>query len=535
MKNLYLFLLFLVPYKAFLQDLTTPIKFSNITPIWNHYAIDSSRIGQENFDGTSHLIYFLQLIDENERMYIVHFDIFELYDGAFIECIDLNTGKQIWHQNTGKVLDGTKEYPNAIRINEEGYVELLSSRNTEPNGPQFGYGLCQAVIREYDRHTGELIDTRMKENPEMENKFPWYLNFNPILKLKNDEIVFLWEDVEDSTYSMYLSYYNKEFKLYKEDTISFPLKYYKSFRWYKPLKINEDTIVNIRHHSQQYPLDHTEQAKLDSLQLIMDIYDGNFNFVSSYDLAEHIPYTWEIIIHERNENDFSILCKDSIDIIGVDPYTALVIINYDGTHQETIDLKQTKFQEIEYYKLKNEDGSLIILNKHLEVGDKWYWEFYKSDGNGNLTKIKSSIIKSDEINYLLLIKCDIVDDMVLAHYMNIFNDYPNPQKRAFGTVAIDAREINLISSTYDDNDDVTGLNAQIFPNPSTGNFNLNTIELPAGSQIILRDMQGHEVHKSSVGFDERYEADMHHLPAGIYPYTISHNNVIIYEGKWVKE
>ncbi|MCB0692357.1 MAG: hypothetical protein KDC16_11985 [Saprospiraceae bacterium] len=90
-----------------------------------------------------------------------------------------------------------------------------------------------------------------------------------------------------------------------------------------------------------------------------------------------------------------------------------------------------------------------------------------------------------------------------------------------------------VSSTYNINkDDLWSL--KCFPNPSPGIFRLEA-EGMIGYDLIIQDIKGSQIYHAIIGSNGKAEADLSYLPAGLYPYTITHEGRVVYSGKWVKE
>ena len=76
-----------------------------------------------------------------------------------------------------------------------------------------------------------------------------------------------------------------------------------------------------------------------------------------------------------------------------------------------------------------------------------------------------------------------------------------------------------------DLEDITKMNVSIYPNPSTGKFNVNTKEMMMGKTVVtLYNVLGAKVHSQSIDMNGKTaEINAEGLPSGIYSLQLINN------------
>ncbi|MCB0692432.1 MAG: T9SS type A sorting domain-containing protein [Saprospiraceae bacterium] len=175
------------------------------------------------------------------------------------------------------------------------------------------------------------------------------------------------------------------------------------------------------------------------------------------------------------------------------------------------------------------DDELYILG-YYERLDQYYIDFIKI----NSINQQSEVIGSS--HFLCKVGERIIpnkvhtlpnNDILVAY--EFYFPQNNIESNAGFYLCYDAMSIGLSST-----DNLVTKDALVFPNPSSGIFHFKA-EGMTGYDLIIQDIKGSQIYHTTINSNGKAEADLSHLLAGLYPYTIMHEGRVVYSGKWVKE
>ncbi|RLD52898.1 MAG: hypothetical protein DRJ05_17015, partial [Bacteroidetes bacterium] len=110
--------------------------------------------------------------------------------------------------------------------------------------------------------------------------------------------------------------------------------------------------------------------------------------------------------------------------------------------------------------------------------------------------------------------------------------YENPDSPIYDIVLLKFDSNGgLVTSTQENTPPILISDFSIFPNPGSDCLNINSAKKDL--QIRLFDLSGKLVLEK--GFEKSVSLNTSQLPKGVYSYQILQNNILLENGKWVKE
>ncbi|MEZ4909135.1 MAG: hypothetical protein R2771_16170, partial [Saprospiraceae bacterium] len=357
------FILFVQISYSQTESVYEAFEFEDYKPVWQHVVIDSTIIGKFKeinpytddsifYNGFSH---FISIADY--CVHPVYFDssiiLTEMMNGfadkckgAFIQCIDMQTGEVKWTNLYDLRTESREEYPERAFINDAGQYELIGHRRDGryPNS-QDGWINSLLSVRKYNKETGELEDRVMiSEDDSLAMKMipPYFSGFSAVLK----SYLYPYGNGYQYIYQFankYKNYYlDAESHIIDTAYIDYDYDLYSVFR--KTYLTDDDKFKKLDYISNRYY--YWDQP--DTLKLFYTVYDRDFNLEYEKSIAEEIKHCYSY--------NFSYIDKDYFIIAGEDrdPHQS-----YDTTLNITYAMFDKNADLIEEITLYNEDGSPI--------------------------------------------------------------------------------------------------------------------------------------------------------------------------------
>jgi len=530
--RIYLFLIFVVVFNHLSSQINPApyqnFEFENYQPKWKHVFLDSTAIGNYIIlgedtlynNGWSHIS-----SGNNSYNHIVNNSSFisvlptglNFIEGGFIEKLDIKTGRSIWKNYFDLRNYDRKEWPYYIFLNSENILEILSFRQLYkdpwplPNPLWLNSRLSK---REYNPLTGILnnnyfadeFDSRTCKmaNPFRLNSnlniylFPYqygyqYIRQRPI----DDKIEIINKFLNDSSYIIKdsLLYINYQYPQIKRSELFY---------------ITTDSLLFMMHSK---VVDDNVQ---DSFEILLFWFDRNFNIIDSFNLSDDLPYSDNYRIVNTSNNSIIISGKSHFESNLIQFYS---IFNFNGDLIETVYLKDNNNTPFilgfsSAIKLKYDTGSLFF-SRDKQFGN-WYLKIHKSDGNGNLTQLKSlKVIPNDhEIDPKYLYQLDNGD--IILKCLDRNKDYYDRLEDPSAQVLVYFPAADLGIKTFVE-DDITfeGKELSLYPNPSSENLNIEFSDRFDGF-IQISDLMGRIILVKYIQSDSKTNVDISNLTKGIY-------------------
>lgn len=522
--NLIIFLLSCISLQA--QDYLRPLTFNGIQPSWQKFIIDSTTLNDPKKNGFDHLTTTFLLVEESDEVaYFIHWDFSERYQGAFIQKRNVGTGEVLWTSLYNLSNSERHEFPRSAYLDEDGNLAIVNLRNNDPEFSTFVWFKASPSVRIYNKANGQLLKNIHANEPINDNNqilFYTGLGNTMTRSLNNDIVFFEIKNNFGNSYTKIQTFDNFCFhKNTKSDTTINAFPYFN----YSHLNIlKSKQVFTFRHNHSQNPQDLFENQNFNQYSYISDIYEDDFLTKKSADLTGVFPYNWQIDFSGDNGIEYWLICGDSTNI---DRFTeksskALVFVSIDGTVKEIIDFGDNRYERIYAIKEPNTVGAYIITQDYIQKldtsTDEYVSEiiFWKSDGNGNLSKLHTLNYRDDRtltISSASLIGKNIVLGTYMRKYENVSDIFPKYQMKGLLGFNID-----LISSTneYSQTKPIFSL----YPNPTSNIINIQGIDQDVNFKIYT--LQGQMLNQGK-SLDQ--QIDTHLLPNGLYIFEIQNKYV----------
>lgn len=528
MKFIFLSILIYCCGSIFSQDYLRPIKFNDFSPNWQQFIIDSTTINDPKKNGFEHLTSNFILVEEsNEIAYFIYWDFSKNYQGAFIQKRNLITGATLWTSLYNLSNSDRHEYPRSAYLDGNKNLVIVNLRNNDPDFSTPVWFKASPAFRIYDKNNGDLIQYIHANEPITEdNQILFFTGLNNMSVVSSNSSM-IHMQIKPMSNSNTLLYIKKEFNnegFFTSIDTSFhqrPFPYYFD-NGFNILKNNE--IFSLSHSHSQSSQQLYESENFNKYNCTTDIYDQNFLLKNSTDLTGVFPYNWKINYSGDNGNEYWLLCGDST---ASDRYTnnsskALVFVGFDGRVKEIIDFKDNKFERIYAAKMPSEVGALIITQDFIEKRDAATGDFvteiifWKSDGNGNLTKLQSFDYRDDRtlsISSVSLVGKNLILGTYMRKYEKITDLFPKYQMK--GLLGYNFDMLTSINETIQNKSLI-----KIFPNPSTTIVNVEGVSEDVNVNIF--DNQG-RLFKTLKSFER--QLDISNLPVGTYIFDVRNKDI----------
>lgn len=393
-----------------------PFDFENYAIKWQKPVIDTSlkdifkQINPYNgdsifYDGFSHFYgYDILQVDpvfyEDKVFIIEQFGSVLNSEGAFIICLNRNSGEVIWENGYDLRNLSHREYPSYAYINSAGQLELLGYREdkTYEQFPQFYWKYAKMNIRKYDVNTGELVDWILTDEEDKLTAELWPTT--PLLSIGVKSKIYPYNDQEyqylelsDTLKSIVLDSIS-----HIKDTIINKRLLHKynstvQFKMYRTNK-NENLVF-------MYDCPFGSNNIADSSELYLMKIDNNNNLITDKDIKAELKPTdnpvWTYNIFS-NDDYIIFVGEEHVDIGDTTvPLMFYTVFDSDANKKEEILLRDENGNPYYYgdysarvgqvLKLKYEPGILIFASEYGSDGYH-YLNIFKTDGAGNYTMVK---------------------------------------------------------------------------------------------------------------------------------------------------
>lgn len=383
-----------------------PLEFENYTPTWQHTMIDTSIIGEFRgvknnmdtfyYDGFTHLsssdIYHVKPVFYDGKVYLVTLSDFVATTGAFIQCLDLETGIVIWETAYDLRHDTRKEWPRIAYINHQGQLEILGHRlNTllpQPLKPLWRISLM--TVRKYNAETGQLEQRTIVDEHDQKAKLienPFSLFGSRVLGTYFYPYEAKYQYITTVPYKSYIL----DSTSYTIDS-SFARNELPSGIIYAGLyKTPENHFVSILHTTNAV----LYETQKDSFDIRFRLYDRELSDLQTVNIG-HLVSKADYFNCEYADDDYFILYsneeqKNGNQITNICRYT---LFRTDGEFIEEVTLEDENGKPLiiepgsgQALKLLHQDGMIIFTH---EKDDKSYsyLSIFKTDGKGNLLRVQ---------------------------------------------------------------------------------------------------------------------------------------------------
>ena len=470
----------------------------------------------------------------NEDLYIFEIRSYNFFEGGFVAKLDLNSGTKIWAapfdlRNTDK-----RQYPAYISINNKGNLDVLVYI---PRRDGIPWSSSYMGIRHYDAKNGELINFEQSDPNDSLNLRMYAINPG-----YSGSRLF----PEDNNYR-YINYYNRgtylKYESYLIDKNGHVLKDTFAERPFDLLievayckKISDDKILNIRRTTVQNPLNRKDTFKLYFEVLGMD----NLEEIVYKEITNEVPAAYHHELIEASDDHFIIRSSDFV-LINSEYVRKSYLTSFDieGNIIENIALvnedSSPMYGDFAYgIKLKYEKGMLIFVSGKTE-DDHWKMSIYKSDGNGNINKLKEIKITPTNHQIVPAKVYQLENGDILFNGMDFNHNYVYGLATFFAKfyMYIPASDLGLKTST----EELTlsnNINIPLYPNPTKNRLNISSVK-ENFNKIIIFDSMGKVVYQEKCNEGNNFSVNIGFLNKGMYIIKVYLNKNEIGINKFVKE
>ena len=520
-----------------------PFEFENFQPVWQHVVIDTSIIGNFDYfssiyedsiyyDGFSHFHGFdphiVNPVIKDEKIIITELMGGNIKcQGAFIQCLDMESGEIIWQNLYDLRIENRNEYPERAFINKSGQFEILGHRR-DASYPVVFYWLNSLMsVRKYNIETGELENrTIIKEDDTQTKKmiipftlFGSNIGGSYLYPYKNDYQYFIQNNIV--------------YKNYILDTTSYVLdSNYTNFINEPKLAKNrtflteDDRFIQLQYASSRY-----FYGDIDTFRLYYSLYDRNFNLLFNSRFDDKIKHCYNYHF-SYTDKEYFILAGENYDPFKEDTlkYISYSMFNKNAELVEEFTLKNIdgspfSFYHISYFgkslKLINEPGMLIVASSKKEDGFN-YLVFFKSSGNGDYEVLKEIKVTGQNHQIYPIDLMYIQGEDILLKALDINLDLDDDLYQGFATVYIRLGAENLGLKTITE-EYIQNKSFYIYPNPVLNNLIIEFKESFSGN-IQLSDELGRIMMNLDLNNRMNINLDVSNFPKGVYFISVKDNN-----------
>jgi len=533
------------------QFVPQPIEFEAHTPNWVYYSQDTNATPSDiapNYNPySSHLP--ISQIYGNQYLYILEASRtpspYSGQDGCLIHKLDINDGSLQWiyinNQFTG--LKNREDYlGSSFTLDENDKLKLYGLKDINPidtTSPKFSLN-GHVVKRVINSNDGSLLiedygnDSIEEANFINGNNYGQQFiideadNVKRIVKQPIIDNGILKDDILLVNIDEELNYDTTATVLLRNDTgIStqdINLSYYPSIRTY-----TENSMLALM-GSKNLENDQESPSKLDLYWLN---YKDNMHIERSVSVRDYMifpqDYVWpvdlatvdkQVVLSQLVINDNPKFWFLWLDENGNEKFYRQSL-GYDGRGYVDIDL------------IRSYDDKLYLIGRHYN-NNKFEFDLLEINATTNdvrLITTFSPILREDEL--IQVLNPILVDNqLIMCMYVNTsFDGIPTIYTMYLSFTVSDE---GLLSSIQESQKEDMVVRLQ---NPTFGNFDLTVLNMIGSSRYMVNiySLNISLVNTGVLDENGKYQADLSHLPAGLYPYTITHEGRVVYSGKWVKE
>jgi hypothetical protein len=443
------------------------------------------------------------------------------------------TGSVIWERTFDKRDEPNHIAPSDFRINEDGHLEIISTRRSGPI--QYLFLTKGTLARHvYDKDTGELIEYTYGITGDIPNQtaveFPKSLGLTH-LTYNQDNYIFYMQGggfLDGSGGTGASAYYldkkgNRTQAYYTE---FYPKLFGDEYRWSSSL-VYKNTISVLMHYNKEDASD---------FKTILRTYNQEWNLLSDKEI--HLPILTPTEIYLTNVYD------DEIEIIaeyynlhrnyGVS-YKLIYLNKNDYRIKEIVEIPFSQNYGQAWTRLKDKSGTLFckVVLQSVDGQVRGFLQVFKSDGKGNTTLLKDSEVLDLKIFQLATIKELPDGNFVLAGVYNQIvdsngsNDFRNPEFLESVLICLNKSELGLTSPAHD----LTRISQfKIYPNPASSTLQIVTDM--NYDHVLIHSTDGKITKQETVSDGA---VNVSSLPNGTYVCTLMKGGRIINSGlKFVK-
>jgi hypothetical protein len=477
----YLIFLILFVFSTLIFGQTAPISFSNANYNWVHVAIDSTKIGVSGLNGKNHLFYLSNEEPLRNQGYLYNSLVNgqNAGSGAFIEKIDLNTGKALWKNFYDLTNSDENEYPSTLEISDQGNLQIVGYRNTVKNFiPIPGVwtkGL--PVYREYDDNTGLLLqyDTLSKSDGIATELF---VSFDRLKLYKEDEkyvqIYYIRDPIVDTTVLIKWDYYDLDGKfLFSKD---YPFSYKDKFKVSMMRNSDKDVFLVTTSDDESLGI---------SKVLFSRVNDSN-ELIFQVDISELAMSHDAVYISRLYENRIEIISENYYNNFNNDVSQRLDYYDFEGNHIDYYEIPRT----LKYSIVTNliDDKPLVAVCKpnNLQEGEIALFGVDASNTFGLLKTLK--INNSHAFVCQKMFNTADNDIIMQGSYSPIISG-GSVDKTNIENIVISFTPSNL-GLTTSVKDELNNISTNIYPNPSSHLINIDDADR-FDKKVSLTSISGH--------------------------------------------
>lgn len=538
-----------------------PYQFENFTPKWQHAVIDTSlakvfkQINPYNgdsifYDGFSQFygIDILQVdpVFYDDKVFLIEQFGFVLNsEGAFIQCLNRNSGDLIWETGYDLRNISQREYPSYAFINKEGQLEILGYREdkTYDQYPQFYWKYAKMTIRKYDTNTGELVGWILTDEEDKQTAELWPTT--PLLSVGVKSEIYPYGDNEyqylelsDTLKSIVLDSIS-----HIADTIINRRLLHKyvstiQFKMFRTLK-NENIVF-------MYDAPISTFNFADSSEMYLMKIDNNNNVLVEKEIkqilkpTDYVSWTYNIF---SNDDHITFVGEEHFDVgDSTVPLMFYSVFDSDANHIEEILLRDENGDPYFYgdygarvglvLKLKYEPGILIFASELSSDGFN-YINIFKTDGNGNYVRVKH--LKISGKNHSLGLtggyfthEGDVV--LKVLDFNSDFENYTNSSTFATVYMLFSAEDLDIKTRVIE-LADCNQMN--IYPNPANDELYVE-LNKEINGLIEIYDIMGKKMISKKINNEIIHKIDINSLPNGIHFVKVIDEGKVYSIGKLVK-
>jgi hypothetical protein len=523
-----------------------PIEFEDLKPIWYQTYFDSTATSLDTMDGYNIMINPTDIPDLIEGDYIYSaVYLRNLYEktGTYISKRNLNTGELIWITRYGLPDGPRQELMRLMYFNKEGKLEVFSQLKPNPLGTDpvwvIGYNYMKHTKRIYEPDTGELL---YYDHPDYDEEgffltTFYYFGRSTSFFREGDSI--------------------RCIKLFKQDsTKNYSVDYMSTLMDYKSKNENLliDTLIMTHTACAGYafkannPFRFTEneylflEANTKDKRLLFRYTDKNMHVQEEFYTDSIGEKANEAYLYQVSADHQKFLVVNTVRPDFFSKYLEILVFDRQANLLQKTTLPEGysngAFDVLEWDE-ENQSIKMIAskLNYSTPKTVRTSLDILYLDKFGELT-IAKKMYFTDSLRFILSpVSRKIGKDKYLLKFIES-SMYIDESEYAQADHAAKAYSYMLVDQSYFDitlnSNEIENPKVKIYPNPSSGKLILE-IENYNNSYIFnIFNLQGQAIFSKPIDSYRRFETDLGYLPSGIYPFTISNNNEVIFEGKWIK-
>ena len=537
MRNVIITSILLISNIVLVAQTFTPISFKGYTPKWIHTSIDSSVIGIDLggivLNGYNNIAWAKLPLISYPFAYIVHERVATASEGAFIEKLNLNTGKVSATAYYDLRNNDQKEIPAYRYFNDRGELEILNFRKNDT----FPYIWAYAVFSSFRFDTSDLS---LNEHVYGDGSD----SLTKILRVSGGENI--------TNRSIY-PYANNQYYYF---SYGFPTYYELRCSWLdeKGYEVKDTSIVRkmpfIPNNRNTYTskafriskdsfmiFNYAINEKGDTSLGYFEYMDRNLNSIGLYDITNDLNTEWLYYPVIVNDENVVLRAEEWLDEYGLKKKYHYIVYNNAGELIEKIPVVGPNGNNIALHRiltLKNNKGVLLFATDH----DEQIFYIMKSDGKGGLNTIKQLRFLPEPHFFIPRHITELDNGDILVYGRQGYYEF-NPNRKyigvAYNWILFDAKDLGLISSNMDVADK-ENQQFKIYPNPAKDELTIS-FQHPSSGVIQVVTTSGETILKKR--FDQRNDflLDISEFNAGIYHMRfLSDDENTIYEVQsFVKE